>query len=217
MQARNDLESYVLDMKSRLSGDLAEYAKESDKESFLAKLNAEEEWLYNDGFDVQKSEYKRHMADLRAIGDAIDHRHSEHHNRDVHVAALKSAIGHYSQWVASAEEKYAHITPEERKKVAEECTAVDQWLATALAAQDKLTKADTPSITIKQLDQKKTSLDQIVNPIMHKPKPQPKKEAKKEEPKKEEAKPAAEPAAADAKPAEPAAEPAAADAKPMEQ
>jgi heat shock protein 4 len=220
MQARNDLESYVLDMKSRLTGDLSEYIHEADKEKLLARLTAEEDWLYNDGFDSQKSEYKKRLGDLRAAGQPILDRHEEHHQRDTYIAALKSAIGHYSQLAASADEKYAHITPEERKKVLDECAVEDTWLCAALSAQDKLSKADPPALTISQLKQKKTALEQVVNPIMHKPKP------KKEEPKKEEAKPAepaaaaaadaakpADAAAADAKPADAAA----ADSKPMEQ
>lgn len=215
MQARNDLESYVLDMKARLGSDLSDYIKESDKESFITKLTAEEDWLYNDGADCQKSEYRTHIATLRTIGDAIVQRHEEHHNRETHVATLKSAIGHYSQWASSHDEKHAHITAEERKKVLDECTAADQWLATALSAQDKLSKADHPSVTIKQLTQKKTALEQAVHPIMHKPKPAaPKPEEKKKEEKPAEPAAAAAEPAADAKPAEPAAADA---AKPMEQ
>ena len=214
MQARNDLESYVLDMKSRLNGDLADFVRSADKESFLTKLNAEEEWLYNDGFDSQKSEYKKRIADLKVVGDAIVHRQEETHNRDTHVATLKSAIGHYSQWAATNDEKHAHISAEERKKVVEECAAADQWLASALSAQDKLTKADPPSITIAQLKQRKVALDQAVSPIMHKPKPAPPKPAA--EAKKTEEKPAASPEPAAAGAAPEAAKPEAG-SKPMEQ
>jgi len=212
-QARNDLESYVLDMKSRLNGDLATYIKESDKEAFIGKLNGEEDWLYNDGFDSQKSEYRKRIQELKLTGDAIIHRFDEHHNRDTHVATLKSAIGHYSQLANSTDEKYAHITAEERKKVLDECNAADQWLAAALSAQDKLTPADTPSVTTLQLTQKKTALEQVVSPIMHKPKPKPVEEKKPEEKKPE---PAAAAAAGDAKPE--AEKPASEDtSKPMEQ
>jgi len=189
-QARNDLEAYVLDMRSRLQGDLAPYMHEADKDAFLNRLNAEEEWLYNDGFDCQKSEYKKRLADLRATGDLAVHRLDEHHHRDTHVAALKSAIGHYSQWAATRDEKHAHITDEERHKVVAECTAVDQWLAQVLSAQDRLTQADPPAVTCVQLKQKKTELDQAVLPIMQKPKPappKPKAEEKKAEDKKPEA------------------------------
>jgi heat shock protein 4 len=213
MQARNDLESYVLDMKSRLNGDLAPYIKEADKEAFLVKLNAEEDWLYNDGFDCQKSEYRKRINDLKTIGDAVVQRYNEHHQRETYVATLKSAIGHYSQLAASTEEKFAHITAEERKKVIDECNAVDQWLATALSAQDKLTPADPPAVTILQLQQKKTALEQVVSPIMHKPKPAPPKveEKKPEEPKKTET-------PADGGAAAPEAEKPAEDtSKPMEQ
>lgn len=227
LQARNDLEGYVLDMRGRLSGDLAAYIKDADKEAFLSRLNAEEEWLYNDGFDSQKSEYKKRLGDLKQTGDAVLHRFNEHHERDAHVAALKSAIGHYSQWATSnSEEKYAHIGADDRKKVADECAAVDQWLAQVLSAQDKLTPADQPAVTVKELTQRKTALDQVVHPIMHKPKPAPKKEeaTKKEEaaPKPEEAAPKPEEAnkdspAAEASPApEAEAKPADDSSKPME-
>lgn len=215
MQARNDLESYVLDMRSRLTSDLADYIKEADRESFIAKLTAEEDWLYNDGFDVQKSEYRTRTAALKTIGDVVVQRREEHHNRDTHVASLKSAIGHYSQWALTNDEKHAHITAEERKKVQDECAIVDQWLATALSAQDKLTPADAPSVTILQLTQKKTALDQAVTPIMHKPKPKP-ATPKPEEKKPEEAKPA-EPAAAEPAAAEAEKSAEADTTKPMEQ
>jgi heat shock protein 4 len=183
---RNNLEAYVLDMRNRIQGELKEYIKEKDAEQFVDKLNQNEDWLYNEGQDSQKSEYKKRLDDLQTVGNAVLQRRHERQNRDSYIAALKGAIGRYQGQAQSTEEKYAHIDAEERKKVLKECQEADQWLMQMLQKQDRLQPSDPPAVTCEQIKQRQTQLESMAQPIMSKPKPAPPKpEPKAEAPKAE--------------------------------
>jgi len=176
------LESYVLEMRNKLSDDLAPYVTDRDREKINALLTENEDWLYGDGYDAQKSDYKKRLADLKQLGDPITNRKYEVDHRREYAEQLKAAIGGYQRFAASTEEKFAHITAEERQKLLEETNKVDEWLATAMSQADRQPKTENPSTTISQLKAKKEALDKFAAPIVNKPKPAPPKEEKKETP-----------------------------------
>jgi len=117
-EVRNRLESYVLDMRSRVQhgGDLVDFTKEAERAKFLEALQQAEDWLYGDGADVQKSEYVAKLALLKGSGDLFETRKYESEHRGEFVNSLKKLITQYNQWTTTTDEKYAHITEEERKK-----------------------------------------------------------------------------------------------------
>jgi len=182
LQSKNDLETYVLEMRNKLSDELSQYASDSDKERIGALLTENEDWLYGDGYDAQKSEYKKRLNELKQLGDPIVARRFEADHRNEYAGELKSTIGHYQRFVASTEEKYAHITAEERQKVAVECQNVDEWLSTSLTKADHANKTENPPLTVAQLRAKKEQLDKFALPIVNKVK-KAVVEEKKEEPK----------------------------------
>lgn len=186
LEARNALESYVYEMRPRASEEsLKEFIKDSDREVFVKALDAMEEWLYDEGSDAQRSEYKKRLDDLRKPGDAAEKRQWEANNREENVLALKKEIGRWDGLAQSQDEKYSHIAEEERAKVKKECTAVDEWLAVELTGQGKLQKYETPTLTCDLLQKKQAALAKFCSPIMNKakpPPPKPKEEKKEEKP-----------------------------------
>jgi len=189
-EARNALESYILETRSRLQDekDLGPYVTSSARDSFTDNLNKAEMWLSEEGYDAQKSEYVSRLSALQKVGDPIATRKKEDLTRPDRIVALKSAIGRYSNFASSKDEKYAHIEDAEKKKVAKAATDIDQWLAQTQSKQDRVPKHEDPVLTCKALNEKLQELENIGDPIMNKPKPKPKEEPKKEEPKKEEPK-----------------------------
>jgi len=187
-EARNRLESYVLDMRSRVQqgGDLVDFTKEAERTKFLETLQQAEDWLYGDGSDVQKSEYVGKINQIKSVGDTFETRKYESEHRLEFVNSLKKLITQYNQWTTTTDEKYAHITDEERKKVAAECATVDQWLASSLSKQESTPISDPPVVTCEQIKQKRVSLEGFASPIINKAKPKPPEPEKKEEPKKKE-------------------------------
>jgi len=182
---RNELESYVLEIRGAIQDALGEYETEDVKAAFLETLMTTEDWLYDEGFDAQKSEFVNRIQELRKVGDPIQQRAFEAMNRENAVQKLKSVIGKYQTAASSEDEKYSHIEAEERAKVATLCTETDAWLAESLSKMDRQAKHENPLVTCSQLDAKKNEIESTCGAIMNKPKPAPKPEAKPEEPKAE--------------------------------
>lgn len=190
---RNELESYIYDMRDKItsSSQLADYATDEEKTSFTAKQETIENWLYEDGFDATKSVYADKLAELKAIGGPIEMRSSEAQARPGALSALQASLEKYKQWVnlSQTDEKFAHITDEERTTCHGKCDEVSAWMYDMMDKQGSTPQNADPVFTAADISYKNRELNNVVAPIMKKPKPAP----KKEEPKP--AEPAAAPAA----------------------
>ena len=188
--ARNELESYIYDMRDKIISEsqLANFCTEEEKSSFSTLLENFENWLYEDGFDATKSVYVSKLAELKKSGDPIESRSNEAKNRPGAMAMLQKTIEKYTSWLntSSGDENYAHITEEERakcQKIVDDSTA---WMYDMLDKQGGLAANVDPVVTVAQIYAKNQEVSNTVSPIMHKPKPKPKVEEKKAEEKKQE-------------------------------
>jgi len=181
---RNELESYIYSMRDRVIGDLAPYCNDADKASFENALESTENWLYEDGFDATKSVYADKLKGLEKFGVPIERRLVEATGRAAAVSTLQSTAERYKQWLntAATDEKYAHITDEEKSNCHKKCDETSSWMYDMLDKQGGLPATADPAVTVGQINLKVQELVNFVSPIMNKPKPVP----KKEEPKKEE-------------------------------
>merc|ERR1712137_702054 len=179
---RNDLESYIYDMRDKITMDssLGAYATDAEKDAFLKK---------NDDLFGK-------LTELKALGGPVEKRASEASARPVAVDALQKNVEKYKKWLADAQanDDFAHITEEEFSTCHKKCDEVQNWLYEMLDKQGGLAQNVDPAFTAAEVTDKGKGLSNVCNPIVYKPKPKP----KKEEPKKEDAKPA-EPAAEEAK------------------
>mmetsp|Transcript_24643 Transcript_24643/g.31412 ORF Transcript_24643/g.31412 Transcript_24643/m.31412 type:complete len:832 (+) Transcript_24643:88-2583(+) len=204
---RNALESYIYDMRDKITLDsqLGPYCTEDEKAKFSAALESDENWLYEDGFDASKAVYAEKLRELNKIGNPIVARQYEAGARPNAVAILQRTAEKYKNWLNTTanEEKNAHITAEEKSTCHAKCDEVTAWMYDMLDKQGSLSLSDDPAVTVNDINAKSKELADTVSPIMHKPVPKPKKT---EEKKAEEAPPAAE-KADDTKPADDAAAP----------
>lgn len=201
-ECKNALETYVYETRSDLEMGLRDFVTEEVRKEFTSQLDEAENWLYTDeGEYAKKSVYVKRLTDLRKVGDPIFLRRWEDEHRQAGVDRLKSVVVQYQSFlmdVQEQEEKYSHITEEERTKLRDESTAVDLWLAESLQKQDKCAKHEDPAFKVADCEAKVNALNKVCYPIMTKVKPKPKEEPKPA-PAADEAKPDA--AAADEKPA----------------
>jgi len=192
--AREMLERYVLEMRGRIdsSMDLGNFITDAEKAVFSEKLDSEDDWLMTDeGYDSQKSEYKKRLNALMTYGTPVTKRHYEHKERPKAVETVKNMVGHYIGFATSTDEAYAHITKEQRDTVLKKCEEIDNWLGAAVQQQAALPLNANPSLTKSMLIEKAKELDGVCKPIKKTPKPAPpapeKTEEKPEEKKEEEA------------------------------
>jgi heat shock protein 4 len=68
---KNELESYIYELRSKIDDQYAEFASDEEKEKIKAKLESSEDWLYEDGEDATKAVYVAKMEEIRFIAGPI--------------------------------------------------------------------------------------------------------------------------------------------------
>eukprot|EP00475_Leptophrys_vorax_P007882 TRINITY_DN1500_c0_g1_i1.p1 TRINITY_DN1500_c0_g1~~TRINITY_DN1500_c0_g1_i1.p1 ORF type:complete len:749 (-),score=270.80 TRINITY_DN1500_c0_g1_i1:83-2329(-) len=68
---KNDLESFIYDIRDKVQFEALPTASEEAKSSFLVLLDEAEEWLYNEGFDAQAADYVDRLVNLRKLSDPL--------------------------------------------------------------------------------------------------------------------------------------------------
>mmetsp|Transcript_6222 Transcript_6222/g.7150 ORF Transcript_6222/g.7150 Transcript_6222/m.7150 type:complete len:844 (-) Transcript_6222:114-2645(-) len=189
---RNQLEEYIYKYRDRVIGALRDYTTEEERQAFSSALEKEESWLYDEGFDETLEEYSKHLSVLKESGDRYETRYKEQQERPQAHRELTKAVDDYLQVVNSSDEKYSHLSDEEREKVRSACKEATSWLDKQSAGQEKLPQASDPVLTSGMILAELQKLRSVSLPVVTKkkpPPPKPKAEEKKEkEPASEEAK-----------------------------
>lgn len=171
---RNELESYIYDMRDKIMSDsgLGLYGTEKEKTAFTKKNEEIENWLYGDeGFNATKKVYGEKLAQLKKLGGPIEVRQSEAVGRPMAQADLQAALELYQNWVNNEGGSLAHITDEERSKLRKACDAASSWMYEHMDKQGDLPLNVDPILTVEKLNSKLAELKRECGPIMGKPVP----------------------------------------------
>ncbi|KAI1542471.1 heat shock protein Hsp88 [Pyrenophora tritici-repentis] len=74
---KNNLESFIYELKDKILDVYAEFASDDEKARLNAKLETIEEWLYDEGDDASKAQYVSKKEDIRAIAGPIIQRYND--------------------------------------------------------------------------------------------------------------------------------------------
>jgi heat shock protein 4 len=74
-EKKNELETYIYDMRNKIDDTYADFASEEEKTKLKAKLEASEDWLYDEGEDATKAVYISKMDEIRAVAGPIAQRY----------------------------------------------------------------------------------------------------------------------------------------------
>ncbi|KAI0128246.1 heat shock protein Hsp88 [Hypoxylon sp. NC0597] len=74
-EKKNELETYIYDLRNKLDDQYADFASEEEKEKLRAKLTESEDWLYEEGEDATKATYIAKMDEIRAMAGPIMQRY----------------------------------------------------------------------------------------------------------------------------------------------
>ncbi|RHZ29586.1 hypothetical protein DYB26_000928 [Aphanomyces astaci] len=184
-EAKNRLEAFVYEAREYLSQQeeaVASVSTPDQREKLATEVDATEEWLYEDGDDLDANAYNERHAPLRAQLDALAFRVDE-------LAALPEAILKAQQYVISTKdlmEQWAtekpQVTEAERGDIVAKVDELAAWIEEEQAKQAAIPKHDTPVLTSAQVLKKVSFVKKLVTALGKKPKPV--VEKKKEEPEK---------------------------------
>lgn len=172
--AKNSVEEYIYDIRSKIHDELEEYLSEGVKAEFSSQLEATENWLYEEGEDCERSVYVEKLKELKLVGEAAKRRKSEYEGRKAAVDAL----GHSLQMAAkvieafkAGDQRYDHLDAEQVAKVEKAIEEKKAWLDSNYAALQKVDKVTNPSVLICQFYQERDSFESMSKPILNKAKP----------------------------------------------
>ncbi|XP_058796639.1 heat shock 70 kDa protein 4 isoform X2 [Phymastichus coffea] len=197
VDARNALEEYVYDLRSKVSDEdqLANFVQEHEREVLCRTLDDTENWLYEEGEECQRQVYSDRLARLRSQGEPIKDLKHEYENRAPAMEELAGALQLAKKAVDQIRathkdpknDKYDHITNEDLGKVEKHVQEKWSWLEDTRALLNQTPLTQQPPVYVNQIRARRQSLDGFVTPILNKPKPkvEPPKEDKKEEQKNE--------------------------------
>eukprot|EP01100_Stratorugosa_tubuloviscum_P005867 TRINITY_DN257_c0_g1_i3.p1 TRINITY_DN257_c0_g1~~TRINITY_DN257_c0_g1_i3.p1 ORF type:complete len:827 (-),score=489.54 TRINITY_DN257_c0_g1_i3:181-2394(-) len=171
-EARNALESYVLDMRSRVnSGDLLDFINSNDRELFNQKLDAMENWIYEDGYDETKGVYVAKLNELQKLGNPVVIRKRELEERTFQISQLTNSVETLIKSLSDS--KYEHIENSEKQKIIDESNKLIQSQIQRVQEQNQKPKSVDPSFPSSDIVTKKIEFEKFANGILSKPKPTP--------------------------------------------
>ncbi|KAG8168272.1 hypothetical protein KVR01_003961 [Diaporthe batatas] len=108
-EKKNELETFIYELRNKLDEQYADLASDEEKEKIKAKLEASEDWLYEDGEDTTKAVYIAKIDEIRSLAGPVIQRHFEK------VEAERQAV----QAKVDAERAAKKAAEEEARKQAE--------------------------------------------------------------------------------------------------
>ena len=189
--AKNTLEEYVIEMRRKCGEELERFVEPQQREEFVRTLDGVEDWLYEDGEDVQKSIYVAKQLELQITGNPIVERFHECQSRprafdDLELTIQRGSIFVEGHAAANGEdEAIAHITKEDIAKLVDAVAKTVKWKSDKMEKQAKKPLTEAPAVMTSAINEERKKLEKVVNSVVNKPKPK-KKEEKIEEKKDEE-------------------------------
>ncbi|KAG0274454.1 adenyl-nucleotide exchange factor sse1 [Linnemannia exigua] len=171
--AKNTLEEYIYDTRSKVDGSLKDFINPADKEKFVSDLNNAENWLYEEGDETTKSVYAAKLAELHVVGKPVVERYREVEARANAARELRETINQLMAQATSSEDKYAHIPEEEKNSIVEKCSKAQTWIENKQERQSMMKKYETPAFTSAEVRKQRDDIVYFATPILNKPKPKP--------------------------------------------
>lgn len=175
---KNAVEEYVYDLRSRLIDDLADFERDEVKATINAELETTENWLYEEGEECLKQVYIDRLTDLKKRGEPIKQRLREFGERPAALEALSATIQQCDKAVNAyrgGDERYAHLDAADVDKVAKQLSERREWLDKNLGLLCNLPKTQDAPTSAQLIWAEKQAFENLVNPVLNKPKPKPAK------------------------------------------
>merc|ERR1711991_1003341 len=113
---------------------------------------------------------------LKALTKPIEQREVEANGRPNACNQLRTLTESYLTIVNGSDEKYAHLSVEDRDEVRNCCNSAQQWLSDQQEKQQILPLSADPVLLVGDISKRWSEVDKKCKPIVNKKKPEPVKE-----------------------------------------
>ncbi|KAM7196413.1 Heat shock protein 70 family [Naviculisporaceae sp. PSN 640] len=132
-EKKNELETFIYELRNKLDDQYADLASEDEKNKIRTKLEATEDWLYDEGDDTTKAVYIAKIDELKALAGPITQRHFEKVEAERQALQARLEAERAAKAAAEAEARKAA----EAEKAAQEGGSKDEEMTDADAPANK--------------------------------------------------------------------------------
>jgi heat shock protein 4 len=180
-EKKNELESYIYDMRNKSEDKYAQYIQPAHKSALLQELEKVENWLYGEGLKSVKATYHAKLDELKKLGEPITNRFREYEQIPEHFGEFHNNLAIYETVVTSNDENFAHITPEERKPVTDAIKEARDWISAQAEKISKAVRSENPPVSSQEVLTRHKNFVEKFYATINKVKTAPKAEEKKPE------------------------------------
>jgi len=145
-EKKNQLESYIYEMRGKLNDIYSSYVHPNVKATLLAELEKGEQWLYGEGAKTTKDAYVKKFEELQLLGGPIERRYKEYQNIPEVANNFLQTLANFESLLTSNDEKYSHISMEERKPALEALANNRKWINEILEKLKSSNRAEEPPV-----------------------------------------------------------------------
>ncbi|TFJ83042.1 hypothetical protein NSK_005667 [Nannochloropsis salina CCMP1776] len=176
--ARNSLEAYLYEVKNKMmehEEELSLVSTDEQRSAVLAQVEATDDWMYDEGRDVEASVYKERTTQVRALAVPIFLRQAEGPG-GARAAALEAAVKNVAEVRALVKRwnvTMPWLTEEEKESLLSEATVVETWLQEKEAAQAAKEGHEEPAFLSIDVAPQLKKMKDIARRLGRKPAPPP--------------------------------------------
>jgi len=149
---KNALESYIYDMRNNLSDSLHVYTTPDMMTMFLKSIDSTAEWLYEEGYDVDKKIYEEKLVDLRKYGDPILKRRDDWEKSDMALHSLSLKCEEFKALAANADANLDTLSADARVNMWDDCNSLQGLLRVKSEQEKGRPRTTDPIFTEDEID-----------------------------------------------------------------
>jgi len=178
-ELRNNLEAYSYEMRSNVDsyGTFEKYIEESVKGPFVAEITKTIDWIYGEGENAPKEEYRKLIEKFRAIGEPVRARHFYYSELEVYYAQFEKVLAH----IQMKTDTIIHLSALQKDTLAKSVEVAKKLVEAVKADQAAKKLTEDPAFSLDQIINGLAALKAQTDAIFNLPPPADKKEEKKDE------------------------------------
>ncbi|KAJ3414859.1 Hypoxia up-regulated protein 1 [Chytridiales sp. JEL 0842] len=179
-EALNSLEGFIYSSKDFLTTDEVEQVTtEGQRETFKAKLDEAEDWMYESGSDAKTEAFRTKLKGLQELRTPIALRKDELEKRPAAAKTLRDGVASFKSLIESMKPNMTATedpvwTEDDINNAFKLMTNLEAWLTEKEAAQSKLQKHEAPVLLSQEIEAKRQEIDrELLKLLAKKPKKKP--------------------------------------------
>jgi len=177
-EAKNTLESYIYEVKNKMYDEedaINEVSTEEQREEVFEKANTLDDWLYDEGADLEAKEYRAKKRELEKLFEAIMLRVRERIELPKMIKSAEKKFTEYRNVLTKWNTTMPHINETEKQTVIDLIEKQETWISEKMVELEEQEAHEEPSFVSTMIPGRMKPLKELMTKLSKKPKPIPPK------------------------------------------